>query len=73
MSMGGPGDHPISDLIHYGNNRFPADIAGLIVQLYALDPNMRNTYALDAYDWAEGKSLDEGRARLRAEIQKHHQ
>ena len=71
MSMGGPGDHPISDLIHYGQSPFPADIADLIRQLYAVDSKMRDTFALEAYDWAEGRALDEGRAKLRGELQKH--
>ena len=70
--MGGPGDHPIGDLIHWGRNPFPADIAEMLRRLHALDPKMRDTFALDAYDWAEGRSLDEGRAKLRAELAKHH-
>ena len=71
MSMGGPGDHPIGDLIYYGQNPFPADIADLVRQLHALDPKMRNTFASDACDWVEGRALDEGHAKLRAELQKH--
>jgi hypothetical protein len=65
---GGPGDHPITDLIYYGNNTFPPDIAALIRQLHSLDPNMRNTFALDAYNWVEGRELEQGRARLEAEL-----
>jgi serine/threonine protein kinase len=72
MSMGGPGDHPITDLIFYGQNHFPADIADLLRELHAIDPQMRGTtFNLDAYDWIEGRALDEGRAKLRAELQKH--
>jgi hypothetical protein len=70
MSMGGPGDHPIGDLMFYGENRFPPDVADLIRQLYAIDPKMRDSFALDAHDWVEGKALDEGCARLRAELRK---
>jgi hypothetical protein len=71
MSMGGPGDHPIGDLIHYGQSPFPPDIAALVRELYSLDPKMRDTFALDAFDWEAGRALDEGRAKLRAELQKH--
>jgi len=71
MSMGGPGDHPIGDLIHYSQNPFPADIADLVRRLHALDPKMRHTFALDAFDWVEGRALDEGRSKLQAELQKH--
>jgi hypothetical protein len=71
MSMGGSGDHPIGDLIHYGRNRFPPDIADMLRLLYSFDPKIRNTFALDAYDWVEGKVLEKGRAKLRAELQKH--
>ena len=70
MSMGGPGDHPISDLIHWGQNPFPADIAEMIRQLYALDSKTRELFALDAFDWEAGRALDEGRAKLRAELDK---
>lgn len=70
MSMGGPGDHPITDPIKYGENPFPADIAQMIRALYSIDPNIRNIFALDAFDWSEGKALEEGRAKLRAELQK---
>ena len=71
MSMGGPGDHPISDLLQWGRNPFPPDMAEMIRRLYALDPKVRSTFALDAYDWEQGKGLDEGRAKLRAELEKH--
>jgi hypothetical protein len=71
MSMGGPGDHPIGDLIHWGRNSFPSDIAEMLRLLYSFDPKIRDTFALDAYDWAEGRSLAEGRAKLRAELLKH--
>ena len=71
MSMGGPGDHPIGDLIHYGRNAFPADIADMLLLLYSLDPKIRDTFALDAFDWAEGRALDDGRAKLQAELAKH--
>ncbi len=69
--MGGPGDHPIGDLLHWGRNPFPEDIAEMLRNLHSLDPKVRDTFALDAYDWAEGRSLDEGRAKLRAELAKH--
>lgn len=71
MSMGGPGDHPIGDLVHWGRNSFPPDIADLLLKLHAIDPEIRNVFALDAYDWVEGRALDEGRARLTAELAKH--
>ena len=71
MSMGAPGDHPISDLLHWGRNPFPPDMAEMIRQLYALDPNVRSRFALDAYDWEQGKGLDDGLAKLKAELEKH--
>ena len=70
MSMGGPGDHPISDLIHWGRNPFPTDIADMIRQLHALDSKTRDLFALDAFDWEAGRALEEGRAKLRAELYK---
>ena len=71
MSMGSLGDHPISDLVYWGRNVFPKDIADMLRLLHARDPKMRDIFALDAYDWAEGRALDEGRAKLRAALQKY--
>jgi hypothetical protein len=71
MSMGGPGDHPITDLIHHGENPFPADIADMLRELHSYDPTMRNTFAIDAWNWADRHRLDEGRTKLRAELAKH--
>ena len=71
MGLGGPGDHPIGDLIHWGRNPFPSDMGDMIRQLYSFDPKIRDAFALDAFDWEEGRALDEGRARLRAELQKY--
>ena len=71
MNMGGPGDHPIGDLIHWGTNRFPDDIARMLRKLHALDSGLRNRFALESYDWAEGKNLDGARAKLSAELAKH--
>ena len=71
MSMEGPGDHPLSDLIHYGYNPFPPDIADMLLKLHSFDPKIPDLFGLDAYDWAAGRALDEGRAKLRAELQKH--
>jgi hypothetical protein len=68
MGMGGPGDHPITDLVKWGYNPFPPDIADMILILHALDPNIRDIFALDAYAWAEGRDLEEGRTKLRAEL-----
>jgi hypothetical protein len=68
--MGGPGDHPITDLIKWGRNPFPSDIADLLRELSKHDPRM-DQFALEAYDWIEGRALDEGRMKLRMEIAKH--
>ncbi len=40
----------------------------MIRQLNALDPKIRDMFALVAFDWEEGRALDEGRAKLRAEL-----
>jgi hypothetical protein len=71
MGMGGPSDHPITDLVKWGYNPFPADIADMILALHALDPKIRDVFARDAYDWAAGEKLEEGRTKLRAELKKH--
>ena len=70
MSMGGPGDNPITDLVYYCRNQFPPDIADMLLRLHSIDPKIRDVYALDAYDWVEGRGLDEARAKLRQELAK---
>jgi hypothetical protein len=71
MSMGGPDDHPITDMLHHGRNPFPTDVADMLRKLNSINPKILNTFALEAYDWAEGRALDEGRAKLAAELLKH--
>ena len=70
MSMGSPGDHPITDLIYWERNQFPSDIAEMIRALHSLDPKILNAFAVDSFAWAEGRGLEEGRAKLKAEIHK---
>ena len=43
----------------------------MIRQLHAIDPKVRDMFALDAFDWEEGRALDEGRTKLRAELLKY--
>jgi hypothetical protein len=71
MSMGARGDHPITDLLVYGVNPFPDDIAEMIRLLDTLNSNPRNLFALDAFDWELGDNLEEARIKLKAELQKH--
>jgi hypothetical protein len=65
MSFGRPFDHPVTDLLRYGKHPFPNDMEQLLRKVHAL-----NSKALDgdvaslAYDWVEGKNLDEGRQLL---------
>ena len=66
--MGGPGDHPITDLIHYGQNDFPSDMAEMLRKLHSADSGIRDRFALDAYDWIAGRHLEEGRLKLRREL-----
>ncbi len=71
MGMGGPNDHPISDLLYWGRNPFPPDVAEMIKTLHVLDSNMQNTFATEALSWSLGRDLDVGRVQLRAAISKH--
>lgn len=66
--MGGPGDHPITDLIYYGQDDFPPDIADMLRKLHSVDPGIRDGFALDASDWVSGRNLEEGRTKLTAEL-----
>ena len=67
--MGSPGDHPLTDLFHWGRRGFPDDIADMLLLLHELDPKVCDKFALEAWDWSNGRQLEAGRATLRAELQ----
>ena len=65
MSFGSPGDRPITDLLHYSKHPLPKDIEELLRKLHALNPRaLDGDVAIQAYDWEEGKNLDNGRQLL---------
>jgi len=68
MGAGGPGDHPLTDLLIHGIRRFPEDICILLEAIYSYEKNLLNEFDLEFNDWAEGKRLDEGRVALIAII-----
>lgn len=65
MPNGKPGDHPLTDLFSHGAHPFPDDVEELIRELARIDPILLDRIDADAFAWAEGRGLDEGRARLR--------
>lgn len=65
MPNGKPGDHPLTDLFAHGAHPFPDDVEELIRELARIDPILLERIDADAFAWAEGRGLDEGRVRLR--------
>jgi hypothetical protein len=64
MSMGGPGDHPLTDFLNHGYPVFPADMRPMIRKLYSIDPRAFDTLTAELFDWEAGKNLDAGRELL---------
>jgi hypothetical protein len=62
MNQGGPGDHPLDDLINWGRHPFPADIEAMILRLREVVPRyLDRVSSTEYFDWAEGRNLDAGR------------
>jgi hypothetical protein len=70
MSMGSPGDSPITDLLVHGMQPFPSDIAAKIRKLAALAPGAIAELGFEPFEWEEGKKLDVARMKLDALLAK---
>lgn len=66
MSMGSPGDSPITDLLVHGLHPFPSDIAEKIRRLHACAPTALNELGWEPFEWEAGKCLDDARVKLDA-------
>lgn len=73
MGMGGPGDHPLTDMLAWNLHPFPSDIEAMLRQVLELDPGFPDgkrkyleqvEWGRKMYDWEKGKNLDEGRRAL---------
>ena len=71
MSMGGPGDHPLTDFLNHGYPVFPADMRPMIRKLHSIDPRAFDALAAELFDWEAGKNLDAGRELLRSLLLRH--
>jgi hypothetical protein len=71
MSMGSPGDSPITDLLVYGRQPFPSDIAEKIRMLSELAPNAITELGSEPFAWEERKKLDEAHVKLDALLAKY--
>jgi hypothetical protein len=66
MSMGGPGDHPLTDLLHWNTHPFPLDMEKLVLQIRDLSPRFLDRITTkEWFDWEKGENLDAGRQHLR--------
>jgi hypothetical protein len=66
MNQGGPGDHPLDDLIKWGKHPFPADMQTMILRLREVVPRyLDRVSSAEYFDWAAGRNLDVGRDHLR--------
>jgi hypothetical protein len=66
MASGGPGDHPFTDLFHWGKHPFPPDIEAMVIRIRDVVP--RYLDRIDAWDLvttADPEKLDAGRKQLR--------
>ena len=70
MSMGSPGDHPLTDLLYWGRNEFPVDIADMLLALHKIDPRLTKKFGRDAWDWVGGRDLEAARAALQLELER---
>ena len=70
MPMGGPGDHPLTDLLFHGKHPFPADMEEMLFRLHRTHPeNLYWSDDLDLWAWSQGRNLEAGRAALRAKLE----
>jgi hypothetical protein len=83
MANGKHGDHPLTDLLHYGERTMPGWVCDLVLEIHALDPTAFHESAglelpidLDEYKrengdwfaWERGENLDFAREFLGAKL-----
>lgn len=71
MAAGGPDDHPLTDLLHWGKHPFPKEIEDLVLAIAAITPEALHDTKLRGanwWDWAEGKDLENGVRLLQAKL-----
>jgi hypothetical protein len=82
MAAGKPGDHPVTDMLHYSMHPFPPDIEAMLRKVLALDPNFPDgkrpwveqvAWEERIFDWSRGKNLEQGRRELRAILEEMQQ
>lgn len=71
MPNGKSGDHPVTDLVHYGRHPFPRDVEALVLRLHRLDPSIWSALEWAPFDWEAGKHLDHARTLLASLITAH--
>ena len=66
MSMGSPGDNPVTDLLSHRINHFPSDISQMIRRLHKIDPLIANkiTNGDDRTIWDGEKNEEKNRTIL---------
>ena len=73
MGMGGPGDHPLTDMLVWNLHPFPPDIEAMLREVLEVDsgfPDGKRKYIEQVewsrrfFDWEQGENLDEGREAL---------
>jgi hypothetical protein len=73
MPNGRQGDHPITDMLHYGEHPFPSDIEDMLRKLHAIDPMLilGSDLSWEPFDWQKGRNLEAGRKQLKALLAAH--
>ena len=72
MSMGSPGDSPITDLLHWGRpSEFPQDITLMLLRLKSDAPNELARLPWDAARWALQEHAEIGRRFLYTALERN--
>lgn len=64
MANGKPADHPLSDILIHGLHPLPADMEAMIKALEKENPDFKNQFTLEPFEWARRKALKQGRKQL---------
>ena len=56
MAAGGPGDHPLKDILHFGMNVYDAECDNLIIELAKYIPE---NVLYESIDWSTAFNINE--------------
>ena len=71
MPAGGPGDHPITDILFHNLSRIPNDMTMMVKKILTVDRSLQTLFINEIFSWERKENIKEGRIKLKEIIKQH--